>query len=444
MSKAGASKSLTHAVDIQNETAEELSGAEHFLVGVSPQYWSHTPMCIKYLHELGLVDGIDCLVVKNQARFIPVSKCELQGAIVNAERRSNGSCLYLLDDGTGVVDCLSWADNSMYSLPSLIPHDDDHGTFRVGDIVRVFGKIKCVSIGPVRESIKAHGREWNVQEGVREVHITGISSVPLNSQANHWLRCMHFAQRALIDATRAESTLRTVESGASNHLNYLEHKRTMTDPVRNGPDVLCLLGPEIASKAVQRTNFPAPDDAYGAWRVFGAGCRCDLPYLDSLLYCHCQATVVSLDHHFKFRDALLELLLRIEGDVNHSKNGNSIENSQLRFQYKTIVSNAALQGVAAETVENAGNIAVSVDRLFLQTFAALRKDGIVSLLDSNTDTYLLVSRGRVLEPHCKKLLQKTNTSLLERRVLQNEQPAYLRNVTSARLQYVKKTLTDNR
>jgi hypothetical protein len=384
-------------------------------------------MSIKTLVNLGLVDGVDCIVVKKknqEARFIPVSKCELHGVIVNAEQRSNGSCLYLLDDGTGVVDCLVWVDNATYSLPSLVPYDNEQGRdriFRVGDVVQVFGKIKCVSIGCTRESIKVHGKEWKVQDCVREVHVTSMSAVPLNAQTNHWLRCMKFDRRAFIDTPIG----------------------SCVDPVRNGADVIGLLGPEIASKAVQRTNFPARDDAYGAWRVFGAGCKCKLPYLDSLLYCHCQASVVSLDPYFKFRDAVLNVLVQMEEDVTRSTSGQSTESNQLRFQYKTIVNNAELQKVAKQVVVN-GSSAISIDRLFLQTFAALRKDGIVALLDHDADIYLLISRQGVLEPHCKMLLQRTRATFLERRALQVDEPRYLRNVSSARLQYVKKTITDNR
>lgn len=424
---------------------EELSGTEHFVVGVSPQYWSHSPLSIKSLNDLGLVDGIDCLVLKDEARFIPVSKCELQGVIVNVDRKSNGSCLYLLDDGTGIVDCLSWVDNDLYSLPSLIPHDDNNGPkapYRVGDVVRVFGKIKTVSIGGIRETIKAYGREWKVHDCVREVHITSMTCLSLNAQANHWLRCIQFARRALIDSLMTRGIQDVFEGASSDEIHYLQQRKSMLDPVCNGPDVLRLLGQEIASKAIGHADFPAPDDACGSWRVFGAGCQCNLSYLNSLLYCHCQATVVALDSHFKFRDALLEILLQMEGNVEPSSDGQPIENYQLRFKYKTLVNNGALRKVAASVVANGNKSSSSLERLFLQTFAALRKDGIVSLLDRDADMYLLVSRERVLEPHCRKA--KTNSFLLERRVLHTEQPAYLKNVTSARLQYVKKTITDNR
>ena len=486
---------------------ESLGGAEHFLLGVSPQYWSHAPLSVRSLNQLGLVEGIDCLVVERhhnrvdqphtldpidqeaqdngvlrkrkrqhnvifgetmddkEMRFIPVSKCELQGVIVNAERRSNGSCLYLLDDGTGLVDCLAWVDNAIYSLPPLVPHDQScsKGLFRVGDIVQVYGKIRCVSIGSVRRAVKMHGRTWEIRDCVREVHVTNIASLrevgdkrctSMNLESNHWLRCIQFIQRASIGIaaetgahhTGKEEPCATIQEVSSDQSHYLDLKRSMTEPIRNGADVLSLLGSEITSKALQRADFPATDDAYGAWRVFGVGCQCDLPYQEALLYCHCQATVEPLDPHFKFRDALLTALIKLESEVDLSAGGHQpkrcLEDRQLRFQYKSIIGDDALQAIAAQIVLQNNNASINVDRLFIKTFAALRKDGIISLLDDETDTYLLVSRNHVIEPYCDKILAKMNSSSLEQRILQSERPTYLRNVPSARLQYVKKIKMD--
>jgi hypothetical protein len=91
-------------------------------------------------------------------------------------------------------------------------------------------------------------------------------------------------------------------------------------------------------------------------------------------------------------------------------------------------------------VSKDNNVAISIDQLFLKTFGALRKDGIISLLDNETDTYLLISRKHVIDPYCRKIIAKTNSSFLERRIMESRQPTYLSNVTSARLQYVKKML----
>jgi hypothetical protein len=57
--------------------------------------------------------------------------------------------------------------------------------------------------------------------------------------------------------------------------NYLEKKSVMADPILNGVDVILLLGSEIASTVFQRAAFPAVDDSYGEWRVFGVGCQCE-------------------------------------------------------------------------------------------------------------------------------------------------------------------------
>lgn len=482
---------LQHDGFARDTASGPLSGAEHFLVGISPQYWSHAPMNVHCLHQLGLVEGIDCIVVKkaknecqhgirksnepksseknegasqvprkrknvdddnmkskiprteSDVLFIPVSKCELQGVIVNAERRSNGACLYLLDDGTGVVDCIAWADNAVYSLPPLVPQAEEIISCRVGDIVRVLGKIKCVSIGHVRETVNLNGRVWEIRDCAREVQVTCISrlqrfgerhSTSMDTQLNHWLRCLQFERRAVIRIAADFSI-----GGPTGQCNYLEQKSVMADPVLNGVDVLSLLGSEIASKAFQRADFPATNDAYGAWRVFGVGCQCDLPYKDSLLYCHCQATVVPLDPHFKFRDALLNLLLEMEAEASCSWRTDP-SNSQLHFRYKTIVSNSSLQKVATQTVSKDSNLAVQLDQLFLKTFGALRKDGIISLLDNELDTYLLISRKHVIDPYCRKILARTSSSLLERRILVSKQPTHLSNVPSARINYVKKML----
>jgi hypothetical protein len=492
-SKEGDDGVSQNSNDARDAASGLLSGAEHFLVGISPQYWSHTPMNIQRLHQLGLVEGIDCLVLRKRmndyqhgipesnehrwsgndeeasrvpskrksmdadnrkvnamrnevnVRFIPVSKCELQGVIVNAERKSNGSCLYVLDDGTGVVDCISWVDNAMYSLPPLVPQNEEslNRTCRVGDMVRVFGKIRCVSIGCVRETVKLNGRIWEIRDCTREIQVTSISpllqqgerhSTSMDTQSNHWLRCLQFERRALIGCPTDVHIY-----NPTSQCHYREQKKAMTEPVRNGSDVLSLLGSEIASQALQRTDFPATDDSYGAWRVFGVGCRCDLPYKDSLLYCHCQATVISLDPHFTFRDALLKLLLEMESEAELSSRADP-SNFQLHFQYKSIVGNSSLRVVAMQTVTKNNKMAVSVDQLFLKTFGVLRKDGIISLLDDETDTYLLISRKHVIDPYCKKVIAKTNSSFLERRFLELKQPTYLSNVTSARLQYVKKML----
>jgi hypothetical protein len=65
-SKEGDDGVSQNSNDARDAARGLLSGAEHFLVGISPQYWSHTPMNIQCLHQLGLVEGIDCLVLRKR------------------------------------------------------------------------------------------------------------------------------------------------------------------------------------------------------------------------------------------------------------------------------------------------------------------------------------------------------------------------------------------
>ena len=74
-------------------------------------------------------------------------------------------------------------------------------------------------------------------------------------------------------------------------------------------------------------------------------------------------------------------------------------NKRLEFNYKEIRNDRQLRAMASkeiiseETMDN-----VMIDKLFLRTFRALRIDGIIALLNSNTDDYLLITRKEVLEP----------------------------------------------
>jgi len=61
-------------------------------------------------------------------------------------------------------------------------------------------------------------------------------------------------------------------------------------------------------------------------------------------------------------------------------------------------------------------------------------------MNADTDTYLLLSKAGVLEPHWRKILSKDIEFLLERKALKAETPAHLRNVPYARMQYVKRSL----
>lgn len=402
---------------------DELTGAEHFLIGLSPQYWAHTPMLVEQFHRLALVDGMDCILTTTQTpfnrKFIPVSKCTLVGVIVNVERKANGSTLYVLDDGTGMVDCLQWTDHDHYQLPSLRSNNNHHlNHLAVGKLARVLGRIKVLAMGNIREIISLPGKTWEIRDAIREVHVNvmeaidtlqhrGIDSGP---ESLHWLKCIEFHKRC-------------------------EHQKSIngTDQIiRNGKDVLHLLGPSIGKAVLAKTDFPSAHDAIGAWKVFGTSCQCNLLYKDSLLYCHCQATIEPLDPHFLFRDAILMKLLEKEAQSDNT----------CLFLYQTILNDSDLGAVVSRILSE--DDVGKRRRLFVNTFAALRKDGLVHLNNTESDQYLLISREKVLEPFLVKTMDKSIDNMLQRSALLDDEPTFLHHVPKARLQYIKRCMLDQR
>jgi hypothetical protein len=378
-----------------------------FLAGISPQYWSHVPMMVMDVHNLQLRDGINCLVCSNATEqqnqlmanddyqnLAPVSKCRLVGTIVYADRRRDGSMVYVLDDGTGMIDCVQWStvdSQDIYYLPCLDSGENErHKSFVVGDFVRVFGKIDCLaSIGDK----KINGQH----QIIREIQASIIETVKdVASEARHWQQCM-------------AKTPKSIQS-------WLDQ-----------------LGPEIQSQVDQRVNLPAADDTLGLWRVFGPSCRCEVDYKDVLLYCHCQATPISLDTSLRFRDALLHHL--VEAQKNNRK--------MLVFKYKVIKADRILQEIASRDVEGKGSKAIAVDRLFLETFRALRKDGILYLINSDTDEYLLISREKVLEPFVRAQMKRKDVRTARNFLSMDGAPPYISRIHTERLQLIKRSLWDH-
>lgn len=408
------------------EEIDKLNGAESFLVGLSPQYWACTPMSVEDFNGLLLVGGIDCIVTEREqldeagkenvaypTRFLPVSKCSVVGVIVNATHKSGNAYQYLVDDGTGVVDCLAWTDTGMYSLPSLVESPAHSEMFHVGDLVRVFGRIRTVSIGKTIMNLRRGETSVEITESVREIHASLIEKVTHDEQAHHWLRCLEFQQEC------GDKQIASTEK---------EGDRRISGPqIKNGTDVLRLLGKTITTEALSLADFPAANDDVGAWRVFGVGCQCKFAYMESLLYCHCQATPERLDPKLLFRDQLLLRLLALENETNQ----------ELRFLYNTIAQDASVRAGAKAVV---GDNTMLIARLLLRTFSALRKDGILFLLDEESDTHLLVSRRRVLEPCLERMSTRRSSGMAQRLLESEETQSFLRCVPSSRMQFVRKSV----
>jgi len=405
----------------------ELTGVEDFVVGLSPGYWSHIPLSIADVNNVKVVDGINCIVrgKSNGNKCIPsiqcfpISKCTLVGIVVDAQEKANNSYFYVLDDGTGFIDCLVWGqgEDNVYALPFLDVDtkikESNYG-IGVGDMVRVLGRLECVSVSetaqhlPIAKTNSATTLE--LRDCIHELHVNKIEKLrpdtrknynDLDWEANHWVKSMLATKPAK-------------DSGSPG--------------LRHPAHVLEWLGPTIRSDVHHRRHFPSAANAAGEWRVFGVSCHCDLFYKEALLYCHCQAKAEPLDPKFVYRDNLLRVLLDLEEQHHKAMSGSSSRNVPMdfRFQYYTVSNHKELRQVAARVTRATEDW--QVKQLIVATFRSLRQDGILYLLDENTDTYLLISRKGVLEPYLKRSRG--------RKPKRNQLPSYLQNVPRARLRYL--------
>ncbi|VEU40222.1 unnamed protein product [Pseudo-nitzschia multistriata] len=388
----------------------------NFVAGISPMYWSYVRMTVIDVLNLKLKDGINWMSSPPAKEDFgtPVSKCLLVGYVVYATQRRDGSMAYVVDDGTGFIDCVHWCSNSndntedIYHLPSLSDDLDDHrdhGPFHVGEPVRVYGKIECVASTTkktTKTSTKSHNGNGDEVLVVREIQSNLMERVEdiLLVESHHWM------QLCSIDPVDIRSCLEAV-------------------------------GPQIRSQIENRINLPAADDTSCSWRVFGMSCRCDLPYMEDLLYCHCQSKAEAMDPSYRFRDALLIALLSMQSKTA----------SMLKFKYKDIRNNDSLELLALKELSQQKRTEnnVSIDKIFLKTFRALRHDGILYLLNSNTDEYLFITRSKVLEPFVRTLVSNEIGASKPKNsnfVSYDKAPAFISRVHNERLLYIKRLINE--
>jgi len=383
-------------------SASKSTSLRRYLIGLSPQYWAYVPMLICDLLHLQLVDGVLCLPIvtcSNSSQpsscstttttsiHIPVSKCEIQGVITNIQRQSKGVLLYLIDDGTGFIDCLDYDTNSetdYYSIPSLVAvHPSEARYYAVGDAVSIRGKIRVVGFS------NTNNNSNNID---MEVHVSCMTKLTPSNYPHglHWLTSI-----------RVTTT-------------------TTTSRPKSGDELFQSLGPDICNPVLLHDT----NEHY-----FGKACTCDnLPQKDSLLYCHCHAKPEALDPMFTFRDALLAILIEME-----QQQCTATTVQTLYFFYKDIVANATLVNIAAQTLfTSTPTTKVHQHRLFVNTFRALREDGIVFLLDEDTDEYMLLSKNRVLLPY----LQDNSKN--------KQRPNYLRHVPNSRLKHLSQAMKSDK
>ncbi len=436
--------------------ADAISDVDYRLIGLSPQYWSYTPLLIGDLIGLPLVNGVDCFVtpatdatneilspdrdyyarqydevqlsnsseteleqlrVSQQDRsdnqswnVVPLSRVLIRGIATAIDRRPFGCTMIAVDDGTGSVDCRYWDDSqSGEKMFDVTPSDSSNkrrcSRFVVGDSLEVMGKIKVLTAGSANDTHKISRYSTIPLDArfgcVREIHATSVCVIneghsrmanQWSGEVVHWLKCMNFSRKC---------------------------KQSV---IMHGTDFLPLLGERIFNSIVS--------DGIGDFSGLGKArgnennnvlnrkcCQTQDRIRRAFFYCHCEATLEILDPSFRYRDALLNRLLDMEAQLKCASDScfpgatedcvdlfgaqSDSRSPPLVFSFESIYKDEELSTIASNQVASTTTPTANAQRLVRRIFAAVTNDGILSLFDSEKDLYLLVSRNRVIEPYLR-------------------------------------------
>lgn len=431
-----------------------LTPLSHCIVALSDAYHQYNPLLIKDIKELVVLNGFDCILTFRRKvdisdstvpsiHVLPVSKCEIVGIVRYCQIKGNGRINLIIDDGSGVIDAIFWADT--FSLNENIPCS-------VGDLVRLRGNINVLSLEEKR-AIVIDGKSYEGRTAIREIYVTSLRPLEDNNEeVLHWLQCLQFQSRLDLNHSKEKS----------EETDWSLFQDILDAPVRNGLETFQLLPQEIQNQIASQDNnvdTTGNKDWYLV-KYYGRGCKCRMEYKEKLLYCHCIASKVENDENFVFRDALLNFLLQLELMVktNNSIDTNAPENdsygkgtlkdnpSCIQFEFSGVFQNPLLQSIAKQVTKTSTDGNNHILRLFKTTFRALRKDGIVYLHDPKEDIYLLLSRDSVLVPTLINQLiaeeqfafqLEINSSSL---VMQNvsKLPSYMESLPHDKLQLVRR------
>ena len=480
-----------------------ISDVDYRVIGLSPQYWANTPLLVGDVLGLLLINGIDCLVspppdvddvVSDDAddaedhhdvprkkkkrspkdedansswNILPLSRVLLRGIATTVERRPHGCTLIVLDDGTGLVDCRLWdnsdaGNTSAYNLPALLPEHEppnkrEQCRFAVGDSLEVMGKIKVMTAGHIANndnqcSILSDRNSaatippLEVRYGcIREIHATSICVIndgptkmanQWNGEICHWLKCMKFNEQC----------------------------KSMNDGrqivIRNGKNILPLLGEAIVSSIL---NNNGGNGSTGGSSNFDKRnvidrecCQTSRRFRNAFYYCHCEATLEVLDPTFRFRDALLNRLLDMESQLQHSSDScfpsttedcmdlfgvpSDTDTPPLLFAFESIFKDKELLVIASEIVAVTNLPEVNTQRLMRKVFMSLTNDGILSLFDVDEDVYVLLTCARVIEPYLRRSMDNFGTG----GDTQLPPPFFIRNIPKKRIEAIKTSIQQQR
>ena len=367
-------------------------------IGLSPQYWTYTPLLIGDVNNLLLIDGVDCMVMASsggQTKVLPVQNVLIFGVITSIVKRANHNTSIVLDDGTGAIDVAYWDDDSQespqgsaFDLPPILPEHQRlkrrKSGFRVGDSIEVMGKIKTLTAGEPAPQLGVGAARCNCTREVVVKSICIATTDRWNAESLRWLTALQFAKQA---------------------------------DIRAGGDVLSLCGDKIQSSVVMDGEMLVDRDFVVNRRC----CQTPRRLREAFYYCHCEAKLEPLDPALFFRDALIDLLLEMESrgsdascksatedclDLLGLSESDQTTEPPLLFRYETVNKNEELSKIARDLVLSQhstpeDHVEANVQRLFRRTFTALATNGLLCLFNQEEDIYLAMSRSRVVEPYLR-------------------------------------------
>lgn len=161
---------------------------------------------------------------------------------------------------------------------------------------------------------------------------------------------------------------------------------------------------DAAARFKQRSEFVDDELVLGSSQARQSKCECGAEYAEPIGYCRCIAAPLALDPEFEFRGALLAHLAAMEERLPpmehlHIQFARDVrDDPDLKETAVRVVSRTKSGGVGDGRVWADRVFDAKVMELLRAVMSSLYRDGALHFFDKVKDVYVLISRGRVLQP----------------------------------------------
>lgn len=177
---------------------------------------------------------------------------------------------------------------------------------------------------------------------------------------------------------------------------------------------------DATARFKQRSEFVDDELVLGSSQARQSTCNCSAGYAEAIGYCRCVAAPLALDPEFEFRGALLAHLAAMEERLP------PMEHLHIQFA-RDVRDDPVLKATAVRVVSRArsggdvGDGRARADRVFEEkvmellraVMSSLYRDGALHFFDEVEDVYVLVSRGRVLQPRIEAVCRDRGLRLTQ-------------------------------